>query len=197
MAIWNPFAILRRFFSNNTARRKAKKLKASSEKFRKLSPVELVKIGLSPKAERYAPAVFKRIKSEAETISKRRFLQKQLVEKTGEHLSLEQAAARRKNETLSYSSAAAENQADKQRRTRLRKTLGTRASKLDTITDYKGRAYRPSDERKAHYIAARDRKLAGEWFESNDYFALLDMAAAVKDPALPLLKQSPETIRYL
>jgi hypothetical protein len=104
--------------SEGRARRLAKThAGAKTAEYRRLKPSELKKIGVSPKAERFVFRSAQRVTSKTPSISKRQFLEKSVVERTGERVSLEQAAARRKSGELRYSSAAAEDQAKKARAT--------------------------------------------------------------------------------
>jgi hypothetical protein len=67
-------------------------VRTSSKEFRKLSPPELKKLGLSAKSERYVERSAKRLTSATPTLSKRQFYQKKLGETTGRPVTLERRA---------------------------------------------------------------------------------------------------------
>jgi hypothetical protein len=157
--------------------------KASTSELRKLSPAENVRAGRSAKAERYV-LCGKRVTRTTTTISKRQYLQKQTAEHAGEQLSLEQAARRRREQTLSYRSAVSEDQAAKQRETRALQ----RASRLKSVRDLKGMSYRPG--MLGEFEELRRRKLAGEDLPDTDWFEMMDIANAIDDPRLSDLRRS-------
>ena len=80
---------LGKLFSPRVGKRVAAK---QSVDFRKLSPSELERLGLSPKSERYVEATVKRITTKTPTLSKRQYQQKQLAESSGRRVTLEQRA---------------------------------------------------------------------------------------------------------
>jgi hypothetical protein len=95
-----------------TARRIAH---APASSFRKLKPVELVKLGYSPKSERYVETSHKRlVAGKTQTISKRQLIVKR------EGVGPERLAAERKANPLAYKSAATREQANAQRAWRAR-----------------------------------------------------------------------------
>ncbi len=156
----------------------------ATEAVYKISPAENVIAGFSPKAERYAPKGAK-ITKRTPTISKRRYLQKQTAERTGVKTSLEKAATLRRQGELSYSSAASETQAARQRATR--KALGKLKS-LNRVRDDRGREYRPG--KLDQYRNSRRRKLTGQYLPDHEWFAMIDIAAAIGDPRLADLRRS-------
>lgn len=66
--------------------------KKPSMEFRRLSPSELWRIGLSQKSERYVSKSVKRLTRRTTTISKRQLYQKKLFEQSGRRITLERRA---------------------------------------------------------------------------------------------------------
>jgi hypothetical protein len=80
---------IQRLFS----RRVATRVEATkSGGFRKLSPAELKRLGLSETSERYVEKSAKRITKATPTVSKRQYAQKKLGEESGRKVTLEQRA---------------------------------------------------------------------------------------------------------
>ncbi len=95
----------------------------SSADFRPATKAELKRMGFSIGSERLIEKSVKRIGQNTPSISRRDYLKKRAFETAGVRLSLEKLAERRRTGEIAYRTAAAAEQAGKQRETRRRAGL--------------------------------------------------------------------------
>jgi hypothetical protein len=95
----------------------------SSSAFREMTAAELRRVGRSPGSQQVVSKSVKRVAKNTVTYSRRQWLNRKNVETTGARLSLEKLAERRRTGEISYRTAAAEDQASKQRETRRRQAM--------------------------------------------------------------------------
>ena len=182
-------------FRKRTASRKAQLLaSASYTDFRRLTPAENAKIGLSPKARHYVLKSAKRISKSTPTISARQHETKraQALFK----LSPEQATEARKQGAISYKTARQRESVAKAKNTHFSNTL---PDKIDRdvrrnarIEGYKGKPhYRLTRKMGELALTARARKLAGEYLPDGEWHAMVDVAKHYNDPKYEYLRASP------
>jgi hypothetical protein len=118
--------------------------------------------------------------------------QRRLYERTGQKLSLEGAAKLRRQELLGYETAATEAQAGKQRATAARKKIDRfLADPASTYRDYRyGEKRLLTDNMRSEYLNWRERRLAGEELDMDEFGPMMDTARAVNDVALVRIVQS-------
>ncbi len=104
-------------------RTRARLERRSSADFRPATKAELKRMVLSIGSERLIEKNVKRVGANTPSISRREFLEKQGFETAGVRLSLEKLAERRRTGEVPYRTAAAAEQAGKQRETRRRSAL--------------------------------------------------------------------------
>ena len=109
-----------RIFSSRT---RARLEHRPSADFRPASKTELKRMGFSIGSQRLVERTAKRISKNTPSLSRRKFLEKRGLETAGVRLSLEQLAERRRTGEIAYRTAAAAQQAGKQRETRRRVAL--------------------------------------------------------------------------
>jgi len=184
--------MFRKLMSERTARRLARK---PAQQFHKLSPSELEKLGLSPKAERYAETGAKRITRKTPTISKRQFLTKQRGGVT-----LEKRAEEYRSGERTYANPAQRAAASGRRE---KAALKRRIKALDVIenmnphrlaADGTRPTYKIGNETKTSFFVNRQRKLKGEWIDEGDWHEMMDIANAANDPDIETLYQSNEEL---
>jgi hypothetical protein len=105
------------------AKRPAALERKASSAFRNATKPELKRMGFSIGSQRLVEKAIKRVGTSTRSISRREYLKKRGFETTGERLSLEKLAERRRTGEIAYRSAAAAEQAGKQRETRRRAAL--------------------------------------------------------------------------
>lgn len=81
------------------------------QKFRRLSPKELTKLGLLPTSRRYVRAATKTISKRTKTISHRAYETKKIRQVFGQKLTREQVTQRRQSGEISYQTAASKQNA--------------------------------------------------------------------------------------
>src|SRR5579871_840388 len=94
-----------------------------SADFRRATKAELKRMCFSTGSQRLVEKSIKRVDKNAPSISRREFLKKRGSEAAGVSLSLEKLAERRRTGEIAYRTAAAAEQARKQRETRRRTAL--------------------------------------------------------------------------
>jgi len=159
---------------------------------RRATPTELRKMGASPKSKRYVRADLKRVTANTPSISERQYYQKKYQE-SGEAKTKEERASKLRSGEISYESRATEERAISNRRKAEQKRLEKRVHEVSFVKDGKGRDYRPGSEALRRYFELRERHLEGEWL-GDDWFEMIDIAEAVKDHALPRLRQSGDRL---
>lgn len=111
---------LPRIFSSRT---RARLERRPSADFRAATKAELKRIGFSIGSQRLVERSAKRISKNTPSLSRREYLKKRGFETVGARLSLEKLAERRRTGEIAYRTAAAAEQAGKQRETRRRVAL--------------------------------------------------------------------------
>jgi hypothetical protein len=128
------------------AKRRQGALQQASSVFKNATKDELKRMGFSPGSQRLIERNVKRVGKGTKSISRRAWLKLRALEKTGERLSLEKLAERRRTGEIAYRTAAAAEQAAKQRETRRRVALIDAA--LREPPAFSSRAVRPSSARR-------------------------------------------------
>ena len=122
-------------------------------------------------------------------------LKRQMAEREGlaNLISLENAAQARRAGGLRYSSAAAQEQAGKQRAVRQEQRAFRQLPNVQTAADLKGERHRVRDpERRFKEFVAR--KDVDEFVPIREYKAMMDVDREIQYPRLNALRQSPKTI---
>ncbi len=186
-------SLFRSFTSSGRSENRARKLtkihaSASPAEYRKLSPSELEKAGLSRTSKRYVLTSTTRVTAKTPTVSEKFVRGKRAVVEVGTPLKGSEAPTRLAAGQRPYKTAASETQAE-----RLKETNAAlrRARTTETVHDSLGRAYHPSEIMKDRYRNLRRRKLSGEWIENDEWFGMINIAEEIHDPALAQLRQSP------
>ncbi len=109
-----------RIFSSRT---RARLERRPSADFRPATKAELKRMGFSIGSQRLVERSAKRVSKNTPSLSRREYLKKRGFETAGVRLSLEQLAERRRTGEIAYRTAAAAEQAGKQRETRRRVAL--------------------------------------------------------------------------
>jgi hypothetical protein len=173
--------------------------------WRRATPAENLKLAGSSKAGRFVPASIPRGKARRNSVSitTTEFKTKQNLERYGEALTPRQAAERRAEGTLGYTSGAAKEQAEKTRvaalRTRAVRYLeqnGEREARLArTVRDvrnHKGENNPPGSYVRTHYRALLERRIAGQALDAGEWHGLMDLVRALDTEGLgdkhPLLR---------
>ena len=173
----------------------ARRPKATSS-YRRLSPVENVKAGFSPKARRYVKRDVSRIGKRAATISHRQHETVRTKERY--HIATpELATEARKRGALNYSSLVQRESVAKAAVTREGKKY--RAA-LEARDEQYIEANNPRRRRERvpyysgcyqRYLENRRKKLNGEYIPDGDWQQMMDIARAVGDARAQLLRGSP------
>jgi hypothetical protein len=191
--------------SGRTAARTARRLEtASFGEFRRLTPEQNVKLGLSPKARHYALKTAKRVTRATPTISARQFETKRAAELFG--LTPGQATEARRHGAISYISADQRERVNKAAITREEKKVIAEIKKLrasgETVPSNSpdrrrhGRFYSVTPDAERRYRDIRRRKLTGEHIPDGEWQWFIDYARRLKDPKYELLRGSPAAFGF-
>ena len=191
--------------SERTAARTARRLEtASFGDFRRLTPEQNVKLGLSPKARHYALKTAKRVTKATPTISARRFETKRAAWLFG--LTPEQATEARRQGAIRYTSADQRERVAKAAITReenrvvaeIKKLRASRETVPSNSPDKRrhGSSYPIPAGAEHSYRAIRRRKLAGEHIPDGEWQWFIDYARQLKDPQYELLRGSPASFGF-
>jgi|SRR5580692_8682864 hypothetical protein len=191
--------------SERTATRKARLLEtASFSDFKRLSPEQNVKLGLSPKARRYVLKDAQRITKSTPAISARQFETKRARELFG--VTPEKATQARRHGAISYVSADQRERVAKAAITREENNVVAAIKKLrasgETVPSGSpdkrrhGTLHPVSEQSERRYRALRRRKLAGEHIPDGDWQWLVDYARRFKDPKYELMRGSPAAFGF-
>ena len=191
--------------SERTATRKARLLEtASFSDFKRLSPEQNVKLGLSPKARRYVLKDAQRITKSTPTISARQFETKRARELFG--VTPEKATQARRHGAISYVSADQRERVAKAAITREENNVVAAIKKLrasgETVPSNSpdkrrhGTSHPISEHAEGRYRAIRRRKLAGEHIPDGEWQWFIDHARRLKDPQYELLRGSPAAFGF-
>jgi hypothetical protein len=191
--------------SERTATRKAWLLEtASFSDFKRLSPEQNVRLGLSPKARRYVLKDAQRITKSTPAISARQFETKRARELFG--VTPEKATQARRHGAISYVSADQRERVAKAAITREENNVVAAIKKLrasgETVPSGSpdkrrhGTLHPVSEQSERRYRALRRRKLAGEHIPDGDWQWLVDYARRFKDPKYELMRGSPAAFGF-
>lgn len=191
--------------SERTAARRARLLSnASYTDFIRLTPEQNVKVGLSPKARRYALRGIKRATKATPTISARQFETKRASELFG--LTPERATQARRHGAVSYVSADQRERVAKAAITREENKVVAAIKKMrasgETVPSNSpdrrrhGTLHSVSEHAEGRYRAIRRRKLAGEHIPDGEWQWFIDYARRLKDPQYELLRGSPAAFGF-
>jgi hypothetical protein len=133
-----------------TARTQARLERRPSGDFRPATKAELKRMRFSIGSERLIEKDVKRVGESTQSISRREYLKKRGFETAGVRLSLEKLAERRRTGEIAYRTAAAAEQAEKQRETRRR--AGLIAAALRAPPPFTPHARRPRDLRRGRSL---------------------------------------------
>ena len=190
------------------------KAKRPSSFWRPATPAENQKLAGSPKAGRFVSTSVPKGEARRNSVSltTSEFKRKQNLERYGEALGPSQAAKRRAEGTLGYTSRTAAEQAEKTRivasRKRARRYLeenGEREARLArTISDVrneKGERNPPGPYVRAHYLELLRKRVEGQALDDGIWHGVMDLVRAIdaeglgeKNPLLRVLARS-STIR--
>ena len=123
----------------------------ASADFRPATKAELKRMGFSIGSQRLVERSVKRVTEKTPSLSRREFLEKRGLETAGVRLSLEKFAERRRTGEIAYRTAAAAEQAGKQRETRRRSALI--AAALRAPPPFTPAARRPVNLRRGRALA--------------------------------------------
>jgi hypothetical protein len=191
--------------SERTATRKARLLEtASFSDFKRLSPEQNVKLGLSLKARRYVLKDAQRITKSTPAISARQFETKRARELFG--LTPEKATQARRHGAISYVSADQRERVAKGAITREENNVIAAIKKLRSSGEAvpsnspdkrrHGTSHPVSEHAEGRYRAIRRRKLAGEHIPDGEWQWFIDHARRLKDPQYELLRGSPAAFGF-
>ena len=191
--------------SERTATRKARLLEtASFSDFKRLSPEQNVKLGLSPKARRYVLTDARRITKSTPAISARQFETKRARELFG--VTPEKATQARRHGAISYVSADQREQVAKAAITREENNVIAAIKKLRSSGEAvpsnspdkrrHGTSHPISEHAEGRYRAIRRRKLAGEHIPDGEWQWFIDYARRLKDPQYEFLRGSPAAFGF-
>jgi hypothetical protein len=197
-------ALLALGLSERTATRKGHLLSSASHTdFKRLTPEQNVKLGLSPKARHYALKGARVIKA-TPTISARQFETKRSRELFG--VSPEQATEARRHGAVSYASADQRERVAKAAITReenkvVAEIKNLRASREHVLSNSpdkrrRGSWYPISADAERRYRVIRRRKLAGEHIPDGEWQWFIDYARRFRDPQYELLRGSPAAFGF-
>jgi hypothetical protein len=193
------------------AKRKAKR---PSRFWRKATPAENQKLAGSPKAGRFVSTSVPKgeVRHNSVSLTTSEFKRKQNLERYGEALDPSQAAKRRAEGTLGYTSRAAAEQAEKTRiagsRKRARRYLeengereARRARTISDVRNEKGEKNPPGPYVREHYLELLRKRVEGQALDDGIWHGLMDLVRAIdaeglveKNPLLRVLARS-STIR--
>jgi hypothetical protein len=191
--------------SERTATRKARLLEtASFSDFKRLSPGQNVRLGLSPKARRYVLKDAQRITKSTPAISARQFETKRASELFG--LTPEKATQARRHGAISYVSAHQRERVAKAAITREENKVVAAIKKLRSSGEAvpsnspdkrrHGTSHPISEHAEGRYRAIRRRKLTGEHIPDGEWQWFIDHARRLKDPQYELLRGSPAAFGF-
>ena len=191
--------------SERTATRKARLLEtAPFSDFKRLSPEQNVKLGLSPKARRYVLKDAQRITKSTPAISARQFETKRARELFG--VTPEKATQARRHGAISYVSAHQRERVAKAAITREENKVVAAIKKLQSFGEAvpsnspdkrrHGTSHPISEHAEGRYRAIRRRKLAGEHIPDGEWQWFIDHARRLKDPQYELLRGSPAAFGF-
>jgi hypothetical protein len=191
--------------SERTATRKARLLEtASFSDFKRLSPEQNVKLGLSPKARRYVLKDAQRIMKSTPAISARQFETKRARELFG--VTPEKVTQARRHGAISYVSADQRERVAKAAITREEKNVVAAIKKLrssgEAVPSYSpdkrrhGTSHPISEHAEGRYRAIRRCKLAGEHIPDGEWQWFVDHARRLKDSQYELLPGSPAAFGF-
>jgi len=132
-------------------RTRARLERRASADFRPATKAELKRMGRSIGSQRLVERSVKRVTEKTPSLSRREFLEKRGLETAGVRLSLEKLAERRRTGEIAYRTAAAAEQAGKQRETRRRSALI--AAALRAPPPFTPAARRPVNLRRGRALA--------------------------------------------
>ena len=187
-----------------------RKAKRPSSSWRKATPAENTKLAGSPKAGRFVSASVPKGEARRNSVSitTSEFKAKQNLERYGEALGPSQAAKRRAEGTLGYTSRTAAEQAEKTKivasRKRARRYLeenGEREARLArTISDVhneKGERNPPGPYVREHYLELLRKRVEGQALDDGIWHGVMDLVRAIdaeglveKHPLLRVLARS-------
>ncbi len=203
-------SLFKRLFSRGVGKHEAQvralfEAEAPPSLWRKLSPKELLSAGLSPTSKRYTTAAKGGKIAAATTISEKAMRNKRALAETGSTLKGSEAPTRLSAGMQPYKSAQSEDIAHKQHETAIRRRLAKDARAVRSVNHPGGgssgrasRSYIPSATARERYLKNRDRKLAGQELSDGEWHEMVDIATAINDPQLRLLrlsKNSPNVIK--
>ena len=188
--------------------------KRPSRFWRKATPAENLKLAGSSTAGRFVSASVPKgeAKRNSVSITTTEFKTKQNLERYGEALSPSQAAKRRAEGTLGYTSRTAAEQAEKTRiaasRQRARRYLeengereARRARTISDVRNEKGERNLPGSYVRGHYLELLRKRVEGQALDAGIWHGLMDLVRAIdaeglveKNPLLRVLARS-STIR--
>jgi hypothetical protein len=191
--------------SERTATRKARLLEtALFSDFKRLTPEQNVKLGLTPKARRYVLKDAQRITKSTPAISARQFETKRARELFG--ITPEKATQARRHGAISYVSADQRERVAKAAITREENNVIAAIKKLRSSGEAvpsnspdkrrHGTSHPISEHAEGRYRAIRRRKLAGEHIPDGEWQWFIDHARRLKDPQYELLRGSPAAFGF-
>jgi hypothetical protein len=165
--------------------------------WRRATPKENVRLGLTAKARHYVPRDVKRVTKRTENMSAR---QHETLRTRQVHglASPEQATQARREGGLSYSSQDQAERVAKAADRRLRKKARQSVGEWLPYRHPKKGTPRLhfTHERMETYERNRERKLRGEWLDDGEWFAMMDAANALRDHRIMQLRASPAPSGY-
>jgi hypothetical protein len=181
--------------SSTQARATRQLSKAPRSEFKRLTPKQNVKLGLSPKARHYVLKTTKRLTKATPTISARQYETKRAGELFG--LTPERATEARRQGAISYITADQRERVAKAARTRVVNRVAKAASAREHVPNNSpnprrhGRSFALRPGAAVRYRELKGRKLAGETLLDGDWHWMMDVASYFDDPDLAVLRGSP------
>jgi hypothetical protein len=188
--------------------------KRPSSLWRPATPTENARLAGSPKAGRFVSASIPKgeAKRNSVSITTTEFKTKQNLERYGEPLGPSQAAKRRAEGTLGYTSRAAAEQAEKTKVAALRKRArryleengereARRARTISDVRNEKGERNLPGSYVRNHFLELLTTRVEGQALDDGTWHGVMDLVRAIdaeglgdKNPLLRVLARS-STIR--
>jgi hypothetical protein len=176
-----------------------------SNSWRKATPTETLKLAGTRTAGRFVLASIPKNKARKNTVSitTAEYKTKQNLERHGEALTPSQAAKRREQQTLGYTSSTAAEQAQKTRGTAERKKAlryleehGAREARLAEavrdVRNHRGRTNDPGSYVRGHYLELLSKRVDGQALDAGEWHGLMDLVRALDREGLganhPLLR---------
>ena len=191
------------------AKRRQGAFEQASGAFRNASKDENSKrMGFSPGSQRLVEKSVKRASKGTQSISRRAWLKLKAFEKTGERLSSEKLAERRRTGEIVYQTAAAAEQAAKQRETRRRVALidaalreppkfSPHAVRPSSARRHGPRRYDISEDRRGVRAALREKIIREGYVEDGTWHGIMDWLRANDQEELAnLFRSSGRRRRY-